>query len=183
MNKRLIAKRFREIKCGRCCTCCTEPVVPVTDSDVARICKLLNVNPKKIVRFFAMDEMEFDPESEVWIKFKSGKKAMGLRKRNNRCMFLSDSVSCKIYNQRPMTCRTFPYMIDFDQNGDPERVRRNKIVDCKSSRKGLSHLDEAVSNIRIEINEDESYYKKIEVWNRTESDGDTNSFLKHLGLY
>lgn len=183
MKKNTIEKKFREIKCGRCGTCCTEPIVPVTDSDVARICKLLNVAPQKIVQFYSMDEMEFDPESEVWIKLKSGKKAMGLKKRNDRCIFLSDTISCKVYNQRPMTCRTFPYMIDFDEFGNPERVRRNKIVDCKSSRKGLSHLDQAVSNVRIEINEDESYYKKIAAWNHAENDGDANSFLKHLGLY
>ena len=182
MKKENIDKKFREIHCGRCGICCTEPVVPVTVSDVARLCKLLNVEPQKFVRFYTMDEMAFDAESEVWIKFKSGKKAMGLKKRAARCMFLSSTTACKVYAQRPMTCRTFPYMIEFDEQGNPERVRRNDIVDCKSSRKGLSHLDPVVSNVRIELNEDEAYYEKIREWNSQEIAGNEPDFFKFMGL-
>jgi Fe-S-cluster containining protein len=182
MEKNNIDRKFREIHCGRCGTCCTEPVVPVTMSDVARLCKALKVEPQKFVRFYTMDEMAFDPESEVWIKFKTGKMAMGLKKRAARCMFLSSTISCKVYAHRPMTCRTFPYMIEFDDEGNPDRVRKNDIVDCKSTRKGLSHLDQTVSNVRIELNEDEAYYAKIREWNSLENIGDKTDFFKFMGL-
>lgn len=177
-----IDKKFRQIICGRCGTCCIEPVVPVTDSDVIRLCKGTGLEPGKIVTFFSMDEMAFDPESDIWIQFKSGKRAMGLKKRNDRCLFLSSTICCKAYEHRPMTCRTFPYMIDFDELGNPERVRKNKIVDCKSFRKGLSYLDPVVSNVRIEINEDELYYTKIREWNKRDVTDNKEEFLKFIGL-
>jgi Fe-S-cluster containining protein len=175
-------KKFYEIRCGRCGTCCIEPVVPVTDSDVARISKELSVPPQKFIRFYTMDEMDFNEDSEFWVNFPEGKMAMGLKKRNERCIFLSDTISCKVYEARPMTCRTFPYMIDFDENGDPESVKKNKIVDCKSSRKGLSPLDQPVSNVRIEMNEDEAYFEKVRLWNKRQDTGDTIAFLKYLKL-
>jgi len=182
MKKSTIDKKFRMIACGRCGTCCTEPVVPVTDSDVKRICKSTGKKAADFIRFYSDQEMEFPEDSEVWIQFKSGKKAMGLKKRSERCMFLSTTVCCRIYDSRPMTCRTFPYMIDFDEDGNPEKVRRNMIVDCKSSRRGLSYLDPEVSNVRIEMNQDNAYYDKIRLWNKQKVKGDTNAFLGFIGL-
>lgn len=182
MNKKTTDKKFKQIHCGRCGTCCTEPVVPVTDSDVRRICDATGKKASDFVRFYSDEEMSFDPEAGLWIKFKNGKMALGLKKRADACIFLSSTICCKIYEHRPMTCRTFPYMIDFDEHGNPEKVRLNKIVDCKSSRKGLSHLDPEVSNVIIEQKQDDAYYEKVSKWNLSGKKGGAKEFLAFLGL-
>lgn len=182
MKKSPEDRKFKVIHCGRCGTCCSEPVVPVTDSDVLRICKATGKKASDFVRFYSDEEMNYDPESGIWIQLDSGKMAMGLKKRSDRCIFLSPTICCRVYQSRPMTCRTFPYMIDFDENGDPEKVHMNRIVDCKSMRKGLSYLDAEVSNVRIEINEDDAYYAKIAIWNKRPKAGTGKDFIKFLGL-
>jgi len=182
MKKTAIDRKFKVIHCGRCGTCCSEPVVPVTDSDVKRICKATGKKASDFVRFYSDEEMSYDPKSGIWIQLKTGKMAMGLKKRSDRCIFLSHIIACKVYQDRPMTCRTFPYMIDFDENGDPEKVHLNRIVDCKSARKGLSHLDAEVSNVRIEIIQDDAYYARIAEWNKRAEKGSGKDFLAFLGL-
>lgn len=174
---------FTTVECGRCAVCCTEPIVPVTGSDVKRICKALDVPAKQIVRFYSIKEMEYDPQSDLWIKFPQGKRAMGLRKRFSRCMFLDDKKNCTIYNHRPMTCRTFPYVIDLDENDNPQKVKLNKIVSCSCKRRPKSPLQQTVNNVRIELNEDDLYYDQIDIWNKKKPLGTTKEFLKYLEVY
>lgn len=168
---------FTTVECARCAICCTEPIVPVTDSDVKRICKVLNVPAQRFVRFYSIKEMEYDPDSDLWIKFPQGKRAMGLKKALSRCLFLDNHKNCSIYNDRPMTCRTFPYVIDLDEEDNPKEVKLNKIVSCSCKRRPKSSLSEVVENVREELNEDDSYYDKIEIWNNRKPLGTTRDFL------
>jgi Fe-S-cluster containining protein len=173
---------YTTVECGRCGVCCTEPIVPVTDSDVLRLCTALKKPAEQIVRFWSMKEMEYDPEAELWIKFPQGKRAMGLRKRYARCMFLTEDKCCSVYLHRPMTCRTFPYAIDLDENDVPETVKLNKIVSCSCKRKKRSDLREIIDNVRTELNQDDLYFDKVIDWNKKKSPGGTKEFLKYLGL-
>lgn len=181
MNKVISEKKFQTVECSRCGTCCTEPVVPVTDSDVLRLCETLGTSAEKLVRFYSISEMEFSPDADVWIKFRSGKKAMGLKKKNGKCMFL-EKTGCRVYAHRPMTCRTFPYMIDFDDDENPSRVRLNRIVNCKYKKKSPSALEQACRDAQIETAEDFAYYDKIDEWNVSQKNGTTSAFLEFIGL-
>lgn len=182
MNKPNCEQLFTTVECGRCGTCCTEPIVPVTDFDVLRICKALNLSAEKIVRFYSMQEMQYDPQADLWIRFPQGKRAMGLRKKLNRCMFLTDEKSCSIYINRPMTCRTFPYDIDLDEADNPVKVKLNRIVSCSCKRRKKSPLIEVVNNVRIELDNDDLYYDKIAIWNNSRPLGTTRDFLRFIGL-
>lgn len=180
MNQKTEHPLFTTVECQRCGVCCTEPIVPVTDYDVKRICTALKVPAHRIIRFYSTKEMEYDPQSDLWIKFPQGKRAMGLRKHFSRCMFLTDQKSCSIYEHRPMTCRTFPYDIDLDDNDNPQKVKLNKIVSCSCKRKGKSPLLDVVDNVRIELDRDDLYYDKILIWNNSRPLGSTKEFLKFI---
>lgn len=170
---------FTTYECSRCGTCCSVPVVPVTNSDIRRIASEIGKKASSFVRFYSPSEMDFDSESDVWIRFSYGKRAMGLRRRKDRCIFLNDEKSCTIYKARPMTCRTFPYMIDFDENDDPVKSSLNRIVDCKSKRKKPSPITDVIRNVYIEDEEDVSYFDLIREWNR-KPQGGTETFLAYL---
>ncbi len=182
MIKPSVDSLYTTVECKRCSICCREPVVPVTDSDLKRICKVLNKPAERIVRFYSIKEMDYDPESGLWISFVQGKLAMGLRKRLSRCIFLDDKNNCSIYSHRPMTCRTFPYVIDLDQDNKPLKVKLNKIVNCSCKRKRRSPLEEVIENVKVELREDSRYYEKVERWNRRKKPGTIEGFLKFMGL-
>jgi Fe-S-cluster containining protein len=177
----MTSKNFTTFECSRCSTCCCVPVVPVTDSDIKRIVAEKGKPVSSFVRFYSPSEMDFDSESDVWIRFPYGKRAMGLRRRKDRCIFLDDEKSCTIYKARPMTCRTFPYMIDFDENDKPVKSSLNRIVDCKAKRKKPSPITDVIENVYIEDEEDLLYFERIREWNYRPQGG-AEAFLSYLNL-
>lgn len=182
MIKPSVNSLYTTVECSRCSICCREPIVPVTDSDLKRICRVLKKPVEQIVRFYSTDEMDYNPESGLWISFVQGKRAMGLRKRLSSCIFLDDKNNCSIYSHRPMTCRTFPYMIDLDQDNMPLKVKLNKIVSCSCKRKRRSPLKEVIENVKVELKEDSQYYEKVERWNSRKKPGTIKDFLKFIKL-
>ncbi len=106
--------KYQKVKCARCGDCCRIPVVPVTHKDVARLIKHTGLSISALVRFCPSSEMAYDEDSGLWIKFKSVRRAMILRKRGERCIFQTPERACSAYEARPQTCRTFPYSVDFD---------------------------------------------------------------------
>lgn len=176
------ASVYTTVECGRCGVCCTEPIVPVTDSDVLRLSLALKKPASQLVKFWSTKEMEYDPDADLWIKFPQGKRTMGLRKKHSRCMFLTEDKCCSVYLHRPMTCRTFPYAIDLDDNDQPCKVELNKIVSCSCKRKKRSALKDVIENVKLELDQDDQYYDKISEWNSKEAPGGTREFLKFLGL-
>jgi Fe-S-cluster containining protein len=120
--------------------------------------------------------MEFDEDAEVWIRFKYGKRAMGLRRKNDKCLFLDENNRCSVYPSRPMTCRTFPYVIDYSDDGDIE-VSLNDIVSCKCKKVPDTNLNEIIGLTITEDEEDEAYFKRIRNWNIKSELSGTDKFL------
>jgi Fe-S-cluster containining protein len=120
--------------------------------------------------------MEFDRDAEVWIKFSYGKRAMGLRRKNDKCMFLDDNNRCRVYPSRPMTCRTFPYVIEYDDDGKVE-VSLNDIVSCKCKKVADTDLNSVIGDTVTEDQEDGEYFDKIDEWNMQQKTGGTGDFL------
>lgn len=164
------------ISCSGCGTCCSIPIVPVTDSDIKRLVKTTGKKASDLVKFYSPSEMEFDEDAEVWIRLKQGKRAMGLRRKNEKCIFLDDTNRCTVYQSRPMTCRTFPYVIDFNDDGSIE-VSLNDIVDCKCIKLPDSDLIEVIAYTVSEDQEDDAYFKKIRNWNLKNQPGGAKEFL------
>lgn len=175
-------KNFTTFECSRCGTCCSVPVVPVTDGDVRRICERTGRKASSFVRFYSPSEMDFDSESDVWIRFSYGKRALGLKRKNDACFFLNDRKLCDIYDSRPMTCRTFPYMVEFDENDLPVKASWNHIVDCKCRRKKPSPISQVINDVYKEDEEDDVYFDKVKQWNKKKSKSGTEGFLEFLGL-
>ncbi|KMQ52042.1 hypothetical protein CHISP_1031 [Chitinispirillum alkaliphilum] len=173
------------VECARCSVCCREPLVPVTDSDVKRLINHTKLPARKIVRFFSPSEMNYDPDADLWIRFRYGKRAMVLRKeRNGKCIFLSPENKCSVYSARPFTCRSFPYDIEFEsvKSLRIDSFEFIKIVNCKAKPSRIKLLPELLKTVKQEQQEDRRYHSLIKKWNRLEAPGGTINFLSFAGL-
>ncbi|MFP4164239.1 MAG: YkgJ family cysteine cluster protein [Chitinispirillaceae bacterium] len=174
-------RKFPEVKCSRCGTCCSEPFVPVTHKDLKRLVSFTGKEAREIVRFSSPSEMDYDPEAGLWIRVRYGKRAMVLRKKVERCVFLSSQQSCTVYQARPRTCRTFPYSIFPNEKGGVEVVL-NRIVKCKAKKRSGSDFDALFKEVQKENREDLEYERIVSRWNESGSSGGTRDFLNYLGF-
>jgi Fe-S-cluster containining protein len=153
--------------------------------DAARLIRHTGLPAGAIVRFCPSSEMAYDADSGLWIKFKSGRRAMVLRKRRGRCVFQTPERSCSAYAARPQTCRTFPYSITID-GGAVTEIALNTVMKCNAVKcqnsKGAIDIDAAIANVRKENREDSEYHKLVKRWNMSYCGGAVKDFLKFVGL-
>ena len=170
------------VKCTGCGTCCTDPIVPVTDADVRRLARATGLPAERIVRMYKTSEIDYELDREGWIKFRYGKRLMGLRKKDERCLFLTADKLCRAYAVRPATCRTFPLEIELGEQDQIDDLELNKGVDCKH-RFGEKTLGaDLVRDAKRETDEDAAYHRKLRRWNSKDRAGGKLEFLAFLGL-
>jgi Fe-S-cluster containining protein len=178
-------QKYPKVECSRCGRCCRVPLVPITHKDLRRLVRSTGLPVSRIVRFCPLSEMEFDPESGVWITFKSGRRAaMVLRKRSGRCVFQTGECACLVYKARPQTCRTFPYSVEFQDVGRNvvNKISLNEVLKCNAVKCRRIDVDNLLANVRKEIREDKEYHKLIRKWNESANKGGTAEFLQFIGF-
>jgi len=180
--------RYPKVVCARCGDCCRIPIVPVTHRDAARLVKLTSKPVNRLVRFCSSEEMSYDDESGLWITFRSGRYAMVLRKKKSgKCIFQTADRACSAYAARPQTCRTFPYSVEFDDDGnrDAAKISLNKIMKCSAKRCAGIDLDALLQNAHRESREDKAYHRLVKRWNesaRHDRKSSIADFLRFIGL-
>jgi Fe-S-cluster containining protein len=173
--------RFLKFRCSGCAVCCTEPVVPVTHQDVARIMNANGHTAKEIVRFFDADEVLADRRIPLWVELRQGRRLMGLRKQRGRCLFLQRG-RCQIYPHRPVTCRLFPFNVYLDSTRQVESMEINDAVKCDYSLDGKNTLRAVQALYFRDEKQDETYFAKVRRWNAERPNGTAQEFLVFLGL-
>ena len=172
--------------CARCAQCCIEPVAPVTEADVRRLMRASSLPAARIVRFWSSAEFDYEPDRPGWVRLSGGRRVMGLRKPRGRCIFLGPDGGCRVYESRPMTCRTFPFEVTTRPDGSLGKVSRIRMNWCRT-RPGTG-VDPAqlAAWSSTEDAEDEAYHRRVERWNRMQRDthppGNREDFLRFLGL-
>ncbi len=166
--------------CVRCGGCCTGTVVPVTDSDVRRLKKKSGLSPDKFVRLYGTGETDYERDRDGWVHFSYGRRLMGIKRpRNERCFFLDETNHCTAYEARPMTCRSFPYMVNLYDDGSLDELKLNRVVGCSVPFGARISKRQLVKTARQEDAQDEAYYRKLNRWNRN-GGGSKTEFLKFL---
>ncbi len=93
----MVGELDKEIKanidCLDCGNCCHILKIPITKSDVERISRLENLEPGKYVKKYT----EIDTDDGL------------MYMKQSPCRYL-DGNFCKIYAERPLACRAFPYI-------------------------------------------------------------------------
>lgn len=138
MNARFPLLSFR---CTRCGNCCRDPLLPVTKSDLQRIVRRTNFDPRDVLRWVSRDDIDFD-EQESFVELRQGPRLMVLRHRRTGCLFLGPDLKCTIYSSRPLGCRAFPFDPDFDRRGNLKRLRLIQATECPYTLDGHNRVDD-----------------------------------------
>jgi uncharacterized protein len=90
---------FSIVDCTKCANCCRTMRIVVTDQDIPRIARHLEMGRDEFIAAY----LERDEEDG------------GYRMKTTPCPFLGDDDKCKIYDVRPEKCRGYPFTdkVDF----------------------------------------------------------------------
>jgi hypothetical protein len=117
-------KKVRGWSCIHCGFCCSEYDIPVTLEEEERLKKYGNV-------------------------FKRGKIGLYLRKKRGTCVFRS-KIGCRIYKDRPMACRKYPFYVKQQGNEDSlfihDGMEHHVFLDARCS--GLGRGDDIEEEIK-----------------------------------
>jgi Fe-S-cluster containining protein len=103
MARRARGLRFECTVCGRCCTTHGEyAYVYVYDDEVLDLARFLEMTPREFRRKYTFVDED-------------GWRQLGFS--GDRCVFLSESGQCGVYEARPVQCRTFPFWPEMILNG------------------------------------------------------------------
>ncbi|HYO95113.1 MAG TPA: YkgJ family cysteine cluster protein [Polyangiaceae bacterium] len=155
--------RFR---CTGCGNCCRDPLLPLTDSDLARISEHTGDAPADIVRFIDKDAIDLDNEPEAFVSLRQGRRVMVLRHQLGACRYLGDEDRCRIYAARPLGCRIFPFDPSYDRRGKLKRLKLIDATDCKYELDGSNDPCD-LKQLHAEYQTaTQAYQRKIAEWNR-----------------
>ena len=175
-------KHLLDFRCTGCANCCKEPIVLVTDQDVKRIMKHTGQTAEEIVDFYKPSEIEWGKREPGWIKLSSGRRIMGLRRKKIGCQYLGEDDLCTIYEHRPVTCRRYPFDIEFDEKGKIEFLSISDSVECLYELDGHNTTKELKALCTWEEKEEEPYYEKLKEWNRKRKRKGKKKFLTYIGF-
>lgn len=175
-------KRLLRFRCTCCGNCCREPIALVTDEDIRRIVRHTGRTAGNVVEFYTSDEIEWSLSNPGWIRLRNDQRIMGLRRNERGCRFLGRDDLCTIYEFRPVTCRRYPFNVEFDDRGGVEFLGISDAVECPYELDGENSLMQIKAVCDWEESEEQAYFKRLESWNRRERAGGTREFLRYLGF-
>jgi len=175
-------QKLLQFRCTCCGNCCREPIVLVTDEDVRRVVSHTQEKPEDIVRFYRPNEVAWGTRNPGWIRFRGGRRILGLRRNRRGCRYLDPDDLCTIYAYRPVTCRRYPFDVELDAQGGLEGMSISRSVDCPYELDGQTLEAEIASICAWEDAEESPYHQKVKSWNRRRSIGTQRSFLDYVGL-
>ncbi len=154
----------RGYQCACCAGCCREMVVPVNDADVKRLASVSGLKPAGIIGFFSSRHVEYDAGSPLWVRTRYGPRIMALKRVAKGCRFLTPDGRCRFYDQRPSTCRTFPYEIRFVGKSQRADVSRTDWETCQAASAAVADREDVFLARRRELAEDRQYRCRLRAW-------------------
>ena len=179
-----------KFRCTGCGNCCKDPLLPLTDTDVARISESTGDDARDVVRFVDRNAIDMDDEPEAFASLRAGKRVMILRHEGGGCRYLGDDDRCTIYDARPLGCRIFPFDPSYDKVGKLRRLKLIQATDClyeldgKNDPNAIRRLHQSYEAAT------HAYQERIAEWNRLQrarrragrGAQSSSEFLAFLGL-
>ncbi|MFX1451845.1 MAG: YkgJ family cysteine cluster protein [Promethearchaeota archaeon] len=171
-------------ECQRCGKCCSLYCIPCTDKDIHRILDFLKLTPERASDFIELVE----PEDDILDSYADVPKILveDIISENlvlviksdaveQYCYFYDDDKKCTIYPARPLVCRFFPFVYEYEEDSEaallenPEDITFSNYEDskyCKGLGKGKKIDLEKLKKVTVQtIQEDLEYEKKVKIWN------------------
>jgi Fe-S-cluster containining protein len=124
-------ERFFKFRCTGCGNCCKDPLLPLTDQDVARITAKTGDEASVFVRWVDRNGIDMDDEPEAFVRLRQGKRVMIMRQGKGGCHYLGKDDRCTIYGSRPLGCRIFPFDPSYTKDGKLRRLKLIQATDCQ----------------------------------------------------
>lgn len=159
-------ERFLKFRCTGCGNCCKDPLLPLTDEDVARIQQRTGQEPENFVRWVDRNGIDMDDEPEAFVRLRQGKRVMVMRQGRGGCHFLGADDRCTIYASRPLGCRVFPFDPTFSKQGKLRRLQLIQATDCQYE---LDGSNDPVAIRELQARHDaatQRYQQRIATWNK-----------------
>ena len=184
-----IAKLLK-FRCTGCGNCCKEPLLPLTDEDLARLVNHTGSDPMDLVRFITKDEIDMDHEPEGFASLRQGKRVMVLKHVQGRCIYLGPDNRCGVYTERPLGCRVFPLDPTFSRSGKLVRLQLIQATECPYELDGHNPIRPLATLNQLYDSAMLRYRAKIADWNRLQrrrkregrSTQTARDFLAFLGV-
>lgn len=183
-------ERFFKFRCTGCGNCCKDPLLPLTDRDVARITQRTGTPAREFVRWVDRHGIEMDDEPEAFVRLREGRRVMVMRQRSSGCHFLGKDDRCTIYGSRPLGCRIFPFDPSYSKQGKLVRLQLIQATDCQYELDGDNDADRVRELHGQHDGATGRYHERVALWNREQtrrarqgrSVQTAGDFLAFLGL-
>lgn len=174
--------RFKCIRCGNCCTD-KNTFVNITYQDILKIRNELKLSLDEIIEIIGFYIFKENPTKENLkkmvispIESEKGLAFVGLRKNaTGSCYFYDEKYKkCKIYDLRPMFCRTFPFSFKIIYNKNDKEKSEIQINYTEKGKKYCSGIgpdmplideSELIKIGRRTIEELNDNYHLLKKWN------------------
>lgn len=162
-------ERFLKFRCTGCGNCCKDPLLPLTDQDVARIQQRTGHDPRSFVRWVDRNGIDMDDEPEAFVKLRQGKRVMIMRQGRGGCHYLGPDDRCTIYGSRPLGCRAFPFDPSYNKQGKLVRLKLIQATDCQYELDGSNDPD-AIRELQTRHEgATQRYQERIAEWNKEQT--------------
>lgn len=162
-------EKFFKFRCTGCGNCCKDPLLPLTDTDVARISRSTAEDPRDFVRWEDRHGIDMDDEPEAFVRLRRGKRVMVMRQGRGGCYFLGADNRCKIYGSRPLGCRIFPFDPSYTQRGKLRRLQLIQATDCQYELDGANDPDAVQVLHGRHTRSTAAYQERVATWNREQA--------------
>jgi len=158
-------ERFLKFRCTGCGNCCKEPLLPLTDQDIARITKSTGDDALEFVRWVDRMGIDMDDEPEAFVRLRQGKRVMIMRQGKGGCHYLGPDDRCTIYGARPLGCRVFPFDSTFGKDGKLRHLKLIQAADCQYELDGENDPDSIRDMQQRHEGANARYQTRIVEWN------------------
>ena len=161
--------------CNQCGECCRQVQVPVSHADVLRL--LARFDEPDVFKMLQLHPIEASDPDAVWLEGRPVLLTLRTRLPEGGCGMLVDD-RCSIYAERPMVCRTFPFV---NKNG---RLRISGefelLVGLACDKTPFYGSKEVLADIETCQRNFVRYRRLIKLWNSENASQPERQTLKNL---
>lgn len=173
-----------DFECQRCGKCCSLYCIPCSDNDIHRILNFLKLPPERASEFIELVE----PDDDILDSYEDVPKILveDIISENlvlviksdiveEYCYFYDDEKKCTIYPVRPLVCRFFPFVYEYEEDSEvdlidnPQDIAFSVYEDsnyCKGIGQGKKFDIDKLKKVTVRtIKEDLEFEKKVKIWN------------------